>query len=112
MDLVLNVLDQHVFTPYVYPTSWPEHDIVRQLISLYLIVVVGGYILYLSLATISFYTIFDRRLMKHPQFLKVWTSVALEILIFFFNLSSWIMWLSTVVSRCCPVGPVFTEHLE
>ena len=71
MDIVLNILDEHLFTPYVYPSSWSKDDMLRQSLSLYFIVVSGGYFLYLSLATISFYTIFDRRLMKHPQFLKV-----------------------------------------
>ncbi|XP_052246409.1 lathosterol oxidase-like isoform X2 [Dreissena polymorpha] len=77
MDLVLNAADSYVLTPYVYPAWWRESDVSRQLISLYVISVLGGYVLYLFLATISFYTIFDRRLMKHPQFLD--DQVRLEI---------------------------------
>lgn len=77
MDLVLNAADQYLLTPYVYPASWEEDDVVRQLISLFVIVNIGGYVMYLSLATISFYFIFDRRLMKHPQFLK--DQIKLEI---------------------------------
>lgn len=78
MDLVLNSADQYLLTPYVYPSWWKEDDVTRQLISLYVIVVLGGYFLYLSLATISYYTVFDRRLMKHPHFLK--DQVRLEII--------------------------------
>ena len=71
MDLVLNVADHYVLTPYVYPSNWKEDDIYRQLISLYAITVVGGYLLYLSTTTFSYFFIFDKRLMQHPHFLKV-----------------------------------------
>ena len=71
MDLVLNVLDANLLTPYVYPETWPEDDIIRQFISLLAVVNMGGYVLYLSIATLNFYFIFDHVLMKHPLFLKV-----------------------------------------
>ena len=71
MDLVLDVADEYVFTPYVYSPSWSPDDIWRQTLSLYAITCLGGYIMYLSIATFSFFFIFDRRLMKHPLFLKV-----------------------------------------
>lgn len=70
MDLVLNVLDANLLTPYVYPETWPEDDIIRQFISLLAVVNMGGYVLYLSIATLNFYFIFDHVLMKHPLFLK------------------------------------------
>ena len=34
MDLVLNVADYHLLTPYVYPTSWAEEGALRQILSL------------------------------------------------------------------------------
>ena len=70
MDLVLDILDERLFTPYVYPVTWPENDCYRQLISLLFVVNIGGVIMYLSLASFSFYFVFDRALMKHPLILE------------------------------------------
>lgn len=78
MDLVLNAADNHILTPYVYPVWWKEDDVTRQLISLFAIVVIGGYVMYLSLATLSYYFIFDHKLLKHPKMLK--DQVKLEII--------------------------------
>ena len=77
MDLVLDVLDRHLLTPYIYPTSWPEDYIIRQAITILAILSIGGIIMYLSFAIVSFFLIFDHRLTKHPLFLK--NQVALEI---------------------------------
>jgi lathosterol oxidase len=71
MDLVLNAADSYLLTPYVYPSWWKEDDVTRQLFSLFAIVVIGGYVMYLSLATLSYYFIFDHKLFKHPKMLKV-----------------------------------------
>lgn len=70
MDLVLDILDQNFFTPYVYPATWPENDCYRQFISLFVVTNIGGVIMYLSLATFSFFFVFDRALMKHPLILE------------------------------------------
>lgn len=71
MDLVLKVSDHYVLTPYVYPSSWPEDGALRQLISLLLVTNLGAAVLYLGLGGLSFFFIFDHKLMKHPQFLEV-----------------------------------------
>lgn len=71
MDYILHYADYFIFTPYIYPTSWPEDDIVRQFLSLFLITTLGGYVLYFLSASLSFYFLYDHNLMKHPQFLKV-----------------------------------------
>lgn len=70
MDLVLDILDQNFFTPYVYPATWPENDCYRQFISLFVVTNIGGAIMYFSLATFSFFFVFDRALMKHPLILE------------------------------------------
>lgn len=77
MDLVLGVADQYVLTPYVYPASWREDNILRQLLSLYVITCIGGYFLYFITTTFSYFFIFDKRLMQHPHFLK--DQIKLEI---------------------------------
>ncbi|CAK6964527.1 lathosterol oxidase-like [Scomber scombrus] len=70
MDLVLNVADYYVLTPYVYPASWPEDGALRQIISLLVLTNLGAAILYLGLGAISYFFIFDHNLMKHPHFLE------------------------------------------
>ena len=76
MDTVLATCDEKFLTPYVYPESWKEDDILRQLISLMVLVTLGGYILYFMTAAFSYYFIFDRRLMKHPLILEVTRLIA------------------------------------
>uniref|UniRef100_A0A8C7QQE0 Fatty acid hydroxylase domain-containing protein n=1 Tax=Oncorhynchus mykiss TaxID=8022 RepID=A0A8C7QQE0_ONCMY len=77
MDLVLNVADHYVLTPYVYPLSWPEDTALRQIISLLVVTNLGIAVLYLGLGWLSYQFIFDHNLMKHPQFLKnqVWLEI-------------------------------------
>ena len=70
MDLVLSAADYYFFTPYVYPATWPEDNIIRQTISLLIVTNLGAYILYFFCATLSYYFVYDHSLMKHPQFLK------------------------------------------
>jgi lathosterol oxidase len=70
MDIALAFADKYVFTPYVYPSSWPESDTLRQFISLNIITDIGGALLYLITATISYFLVFDKRLLKHPQILE------------------------------------------
>lgn len=69
MDLFLDPLDVNLLTPYVYPESWPEESPLRQYITLFFMILFGAWLLYISCATISYFFIFDHRLMKHPQFL-------------------------------------------
>uniref|UniRef100_A0AAY5EJ86 Fatty acid hydroxylase domain-containing protein n=1 Tax=Electrophorus electricus TaxID=8005 RepID=A0AAY5EJ86_ELEEL len=80
MDLVLNVSDYYVFTPYVYPSSWPEDEPLRQIIGLLVVTNFSAALLYLGLAALSYYFIFDHNLMKHPQFLEVRTILFTSIL--------------------------------
>ncbi|KAI4794097.1 hypothetical protein KUCAC02_032279 [Chaenocephalus aceratus] len=70
MDLVLNVADHYVLTPYVFPASWPEEGALRQILSLLVLTNLGAAVLYLGLGAISYFFIFDHDLMKHPQFLE------------------------------------------
>ncbi|XP_041373363.1 lathosterol oxidase-like [Gigantopelta aegis] len=77
MDIVLDYCDHYFLSPYVYPSSWQPDDPYRQILSLLVIANLGGYALYLILATLSFYLVFDHRLMKHPLILK--DQIKLEI---------------------------------
>ncbi|XP_034054661.1 lathosterol oxidase-like, partial [Gymnodraco acuticeps] len=71
MDLVLNVADHYVLTPYVFPASWPEGGRSEGRSSALLVLTnLGAAVLYLGLGAISYFFIFDHNLMKHPQFLE------------------------------------------
>ncbi|PIK42402.1 hypothetical protein BSL78_20764 [Apostichopus japonicus] len=70
MDVVLDILDDFVFTPYLYPTSWQTSYWLRQFISLVIIVYVGATVLYFGTASLCYALLFDKRLMEHPRFLK------------------------------------------
>ena len=70
MDVALNLADYYFFTPYIYPASWPEGNVFRQLLSLNIITDVGGALLYLITATFSYFFIFDKRHLKHPHILE------------------------------------------
>ena len=70
MDIALEFCDHHVFTPYLYPASWPEDNVWRQLLSLNLIVDGGGAIMYLMTASLSYLFLYDKELLKHPQILE------------------------------------------
>ncbi|XP_065184952.1 lathosterol oxidase-like [Sycon ciliatum] len=77
MDLVLDFMDPHLFTPYVYPESWPENYWPRQLLSLFAIALIGGLALYLGTAALAYHFLFDKRVMDHPLFLR--NQIRLEI---------------------------------
>lgn len=72
MDIVLNIHDRYLFTPYIYPEQgWPEDDLLRQLISLTILVNINAVILYFFLASFSYFFLYDKQQMNHPLFLKV-----------------------------------------
>ena len=71
MDVVLNLTDHYLFTPFVYPRVIPEDNIWRQFLSLNVVAMAGGALLYVITATLSFIFIFDKDLLKHPQILEV-----------------------------------------
>ncbi|GAA6028843.1 hypothetical protein JCM8097_007423 [Rhodosporidiobolus ruineniae] len=52
------------------PSQWGRDHVLRQSLSLYAITYVGILLLYFSVATFSYYFIFDHRMMEHPRFLK------------------------------------------
>ena len=84
MDTVLYYSDQFVFdTLYakLWPSctksvaghvisAWPRDDFWRVNLSIYIITVTFGYLLYLVTARLSNYFVFDHDYMKHPKFLK------------------------------------------
>ena len=71
MDVVLDLADHYVFTPYVYPDWIPEDNLWRQFLTLNIVVDLGAAILYLLTGTVAYFTTFDQRYLEHPQSLPV-----------------------------------------
>ncbi|RLN94485.1 hypothetical protein BBJ28_00006215 [Nothophytophthora sp. Chile5] len=69
MDLILELADEYALDA-VYPADIPRDSIGRQLLSITLLTLLGGYVLYLTGAAFSYHYLFDKELMKHPKFLK------------------------------------------
>jgi len=67
MDVVLDICDKFFFTPYIYPSWVPEDNILRQFLTLNIVVDLGGALLYLITASLSYTFIYDKRLLNHPQ---------------------------------------------
>ncbi|KAK9236594.1 hypothetical protein V1525DRAFT_406531 [Lipomyces kononenkoae] len=53
-----------------YLSTIPRTDIVRQFISLFLITLVFGLVLYFVFASLSYVFVYDKRNMNHPKYLK------------------------------------------
>jgi hypothetical protein len=102
MDIVLNVFDDAFFDK-LYFGLLERGDGLRQLLSLYFIVTIGGAILYLILATLSYHLIFDKSLMKHKRFIK--SQRFLEIVTSLINIpkmaipTALIFWLQVLIMR-------------
>ena len=71
MDVALDFVDEHFFSPYVYSDSWQSNNAWRQFLTLNIIVNLGGALLYVITASLSYTFVFDKRLLKHPQSLPV-----------------------------------------
>lgn len=69
MDIVVDLADQYIFTPYIYPETWAEDWWPRQLLTLFVVVNLSGYLLYLFFASLSYYFIFDKTLLEHKRIL-------------------------------------------
>lgn len=64
-------------SPPLIPSAWPRSYVPRQVLSLSVITMIGIHILYFLFASVSYFFIFDKRMMKHPRFLK--NQIRLEI---------------------------------
>ncbi|KAJ3308884.1 c-5 sterol desaturase [Boothiomyces sp. JEL0838] len=84
MDLVLNLVDPYLDDYY----SVPRDNTLRQLLSLWLISIIGVTILYFVFSTLSFYTVFDRSILKHPKFLKNQIAREIKLSLYSFPITS------------------------
>ena len=69
MDIFIKPLDEFVLTPYVYPETWKELDIERQVVTVFSVLVIGGFLLYVFVAGFAYVTLFDKEIRKHKFFL-------------------------------------------
>jgi len=74
MDVVLDVVNDVVVDPYLLPNPshpWLQRDAwQRMLITLSIVVISGGYVLYFLFATISYFFLWDREIAKHNRYLN------------------------------------------
>ena len=73
----LDLLSKSVDFLSQHTTNLPRDSILRQALSLYAITYAGILLLYFSIATLSYYFIFDHRMAQHPRYLS--NQVAKEI---------------------------------
>lgn len=71
MDIVLEYADEYLLDRVYVPLDMSRNNLWRQLLSLLLIVNVGGFFVYMIPASLSYHFLFDKRHLKHPQILKV-----------------------------------------
>ncbi|CAL9737993.1 delta(7)-sterol 5(6)-desaturase Erg3p [Monosporozyma servazzii] len=57
-------------TEATFKSMLPRHNLLRELISLWLITMIFGWLLYLSMATFSYMFVFDRSIFNHPRYLQ------------------------------------------
>ena len=71
MDIILEFSDKLILNSFYEVFNSTElynpNSTKRQIISLWLIAMFGVNLLYFTLATISYYCLFDKRLLKHPK---------------------------------------------
>lgn len=64
-------------TKYIYSSMLGRSNLLRELISIFFITAIFGWALYLSVAYISYLTVFDKKIFNHPRYLK--NQIYLEI---------------------------------
>lgn len=64
-------------SPDTYGSAFPRTNLVRQTISIYLVTCLFGWLLYFSVASASYLTVFDKKIFNHPRYLK--NQMSLEI---------------------------------
>ncbi|GMM56182.1 C-5 sterol desaturase [Maudiozyma humilis] len=57
-------------TATAFMSVLPRYNILREFVSLTLITTVFGWLLYLSMATASYFLVFDKTIFNHPRYLK------------------------------------------
>lgn len=80
----LQSTDVYGYLPTFFPTSvyttaslLPRFNIIRQTISLFVIMTIFGELLYLGVASLSYLYVFDKQIFNHPRYLK--NQMSLEI---------------------------------
>ncbi|KAL6939909.1 c-5 sterol desaturase [Hanseniaspora osmophila] len=64
-------------SPQTFETMLPRYNILRQILSLFVVTTIFGWALYLICATFSYVFIFDKAVFNHPRYLK--NQMSLEI---------------------------------
>lgn len=55
---------------YTYASMFARDNLLREGINMFIMTAVFGWLLYFSVATISYFTVFDKKIFNHPRYLK------------------------------------------
>lgn len=58
------------FTAYTHASLLERPNLVRLTISIFLVTAIFGWLLYFLVASISYFTVFDKKIFNHPRYLK------------------------------------------
>lgn len=67
------------FTPATFSSLLPRNNLLRELVNLWAIVTVFGWLLYLLAASLSYVFIFDKTIFNHPRYLKNQMSMEIKL---------------------------------
>lgn len=65
------------FNDYTNDTILLRSNIIRQSLSIFVITAIFGWLLYFSVASMSYFTVFDKKIFNHPRYLKnqIWLEI-------------------------------------
>lgn len=62
---------------YTYESMLPRSNLLREAITIFIVTTIFGWLSYFSVATLSYLTVFDKKIFNHPRYLK--NQMSLEI---------------------------------
>ena len=58
------------FSEYTFQSVLPRHNMIRQVLTMFVVMTIFGWGLYMSVASFSYFFIFDKAIFNHPRYLK------------------------------------------
>lgn len=81
MDVLVGLADNLFFNQFYAPFDIPDDNLLRQMLTIFLILVVGSYLLYFICAGGSYFFFYDKSLEEHPKFLdnQIYKEIRLSV---------------------------------
>jgi hypothetical protein len=68
MDLIVEFIEPYTFD-HVFPASWPNTDITRQFIEIFVVLAISGELFYFFTSGLDYFLFFDKRWLSHKKIL-------------------------------------------